>query len=199
VARPRTHDEELRLRLLDRAAAMLASGGVPALSLRALATAAGTSTSAVYSLFGNKAALLRALYAEGFTRLRAHLAAVPATADPATDLVRLGMAYRDSALASPRLYPLMFGQAPAGLEPGEPEQQAARRAFEVLARTVGRGVRAGLFPPGSQRRLTLAAWALVHGLVSLELDGKLPPGGSPGTDYQQILHDTVAGWRDAAS
>ena len=195
MARPRTHDDALRRRLLDQAAAILASGGTRALSLRALAAAAGTSTSAVYSLFGGKHALLRALYAEGFARLGAHLAAVPAGPDPAEDLVRLGLAYRDSALANPHLYPVMFGQTPAGLEPGEPEQHAARQAFGVLAEAVRRGVRAGVFPPGSRRRLTLAAWALVHGLVSLELDRKLPPGGRPSGDYQQILRDTVAGWR----
>src|SRR5262249_29128061 len=63
------------------------------------------------------------------------------------------------------------------------------------AATIRRGVRAGVFPPRSGRRLTLAAWALVHGLVSLELDGKLPPGSRPAADYQAILRATVTGWQ----
>ncbi len=173
----------------------MAEHGPGALSLRALAAAAGTSTSAVYALFGGKAALLDAVYAEAFRRLHTHLAAVPATGDPAADLVALGLAYRDAALASPHLYPVMFGQASSGLDPDAPARQAAREALEVLAATIRRGVRAGVFPPGSDRRLTLAAWALVHGLVSLELDGRLPPGGRPAADYRAILRATVTGWQ----
>jgi AcrR family transcriptional regulator len=202
MARPKTYDEALRRRLLKAAEEFLAAGGAASLSLRSLAAAAGTSTSAVYSLFGGKSALLNAIYAEAFSRLYRHLAVVPATEDPAADLVRIGLAYRDSALENPHLYRIMFGQAPAGLEPGEPERVPGREALGVLAETVQRGVRAGIFPEGSARQLTLAAWALVHGLVSLELDGKLPPGASAprdyeqiAQDYEQILRDTVQGWR----
>ena len=195
MARPRTHDEALAQRLLDQAGKILAERGPGALSLRALAAAAGTSTSAVYALFGGKPALLAAVYADAFRRLHAHLAAVPATGDPAADLVALGLAYRDAALASPHLYPVMFGQAGAGVHPDPPAQQAAWEALDVLAATIHRGVRAGVFPPRSGRRLTLAAWALVHGLVSLELDGNLPPGSRPAADYQAILRATVTGWR----
>lgn len=195
MARPRTHDQALAQRLVDQAGKILAEHGSGALSLRALAAAAGTSTSAVYALFGGKPALLAAVYTEAFRRLHSHLAAVPTTGDPAADLVALGLAYRDAALASPHLYPVMFGQASAGLDPDPPARQAAREALGVLAATIRRGVRAGVFPPRSDRRLTLAAWALVHGLVSLELDGKLPPGSRPAADYQAILRVTVSGWR----
>ena len=81
-------------------------------------------------------------------------------------------------MASPHLYPVMFGQASAGLNPDPPARQAAREALDVLAATIRRGVRTGIFPHWSARRLTLAACALVHGLVSLELDGKLPPAAA---------------------
>ena len=195
MPRPRTHDEALRRRLLDSAGQILAAGGAPALNMRTLARAAGTSTSAVYSLFGGKPALLHAVYAEGFSRLREHLAAVEPGDDPAEDLVRLGLAYRSSALENPRLYPVMFGQPPLGMEPGEAERGAGREAFLLLAAAVTRGVQAGVFPARSERRLTLAAWALAHGLVSLELNGLLPAGGSTQRDYERILRDSVDGWR----
>ena len=73
----------------------------------------------------------------------------------------------------------MFGQASAGLNPDPPARQAAREALDVLAATIRRGVRTGIFPHWYARRLTLAACALVHGLVSLEFDGKLPPAAGP--------------------
>jgi Tetracyclin repressor-like, C-terminal domain len=72
----------------------------------------------------------------------------------------------------------MFGQASAGLNPDPPGRQAAREVLDVLAATIRRGARTGIFPHWSARRLTLAACALVHGQVSLELDGKLPPAAA---------------------
>jgi len=44
----------------------------------------------VYALFGGKPALLAAVYAEAIRRLHTHLAALPATGDPAAGLVRPG-------------------------------------------------------------------------------------------------------------
>ncbi|MET0798548.1 MAG: TetR family transcriptional regulator, partial [Rhodococcus sp. (in: high G+C Gram-positive bacteria)] len=55
MARPRIHDAELRTRLLEAAAETVARHGVDSLSLRKLAAAQGTSTTAIYSLFGGRA------------------------------------------------------------------------------------------------------------------------------------------------
>jgi len=94
MARPRTHDEALRLKLLDRAGELIAADGPKALSLRKLAADAGTSTTAVYSLFGSKPDLVNALYTEGFRRFGARMAGTALTGDPVEDLVALGSAYR---------------------------------------------------------------------------------------------------------
>jgi len=56
VPRPKVHDAALRLRLLECAGATLSTGGLAALSLRTLAAEVGTSTTAVYALFGGKRA-----------------------------------------------------------------------------------------------------------------------------------------------
>src|SRR5215204_5330597 len=119
MPRPKLHDEALRTRLLDRAAELLSSEGPQALSLRRLAADAGTSTTAVYSLFGGKPALLAAVYDEAVRRFGEHMAAVRPTEDPMADLRRLGEAYRRSALADPHLYEVMFTRRPAGFEPAE--------------------------------------------------------------------------------
>ena len=108
MARPRTHDEALRLKLLDRAGELIAEDGPKALSLRKLAADAGTSTTAVYSLFGSKPDLVNALYTEGFRRFGRRMAGTRLTGDPVDDLVALGTAYRASALADPHLYGIMF-------------------------------------------------------------------------------------------
>ena len=90
VGRPKLHDDVLRGRLLDRAAALVFDGGVDALNLRRLAAAVGTSTSAVYSLFGNKAGLLDSLYLEAAGRFGERLATVHPTDDALADIVGWG-------------------------------------------------------------------------------------------------------------
>ena len=58
MGRPREHDERTRAALLAAAERIVAEGGPAALSVRAVADAAGTTTRAVYSLFGSKDGLL---------------------------------------------------------------------------------------------------------------------------------------------
>ena len=58
MPRPKTHDDALRRRLLERAGELLSTEGPGAVSLRKIATDVNTSTTAVYSLFGGKPALL---------------------------------------------------------------------------------------------------------------------------------------------
>ena len=82
MPRTKVHDAALRTRLLECAGATLSTGGLAALSLRALAADVGTSTTAVYALFGGKPGLLEALHAEAFSRLGARLDATPAAQDP---------------------------------------------------------------------------------------------------------------------
>src|SRR5690349_24877617 len=116
MARPRVHDDALRSRLLEEASAVVASGGAAALTVRDLAARAGTSPSAVYSLFGGRDELIRAVGDEAFDRFAQRLAAVPRTQDAAADLLGLGLAYRQNALADPHFYRVMFGAAGVGLQ-----------------------------------------------------------------------------------
>jgi AcrR family transcriptional regulator len=168
VPRPKTHDEALRVRLLDRAGQLLSTAGPEALSLRRLASDVGTSTTAVYSLFGGKPALVRELYVAAFQRFGARLDEVTCSGDPDEDLVRLGLAYRRAALAEPHLYSIMFTKAVAGFEPD-------RAAVDhVLGPMVAVGRQAGLPDPET---VAMTVWGLAHGLVSLELNGNLTDAG----------------------
>ena len=193
VPRPKVHDAALRLRLLECAGETLSTGGLAALSLRTLAAAVGTSTTAVYALFGGKPGLLEALHAEAFSRLGGRLHAVPLGTDPVADLVALGRAYRDAALSDPHLYEAMFGGAlPAGEQWWAVAAPIFRPVVEVVERAVASGaLRAGTDPA----TVSLALWATVHGLVSLHLRG-LHPSDAPAPDevFDQALRAAVAGW-----
>jgi AcrR family transcriptional regulator len=193
VGRPKVHDEALRSRLLERAAAIAFERGMDALSLRRLASDAGTSTTAVYSLFGNKAGLVDGLFQQATRRFAAALATVEPGSDPAEDVVRLGLAYRDYAVGEPHLYAIMFGRRDDGL----PDEQAASAAATIvpLVDAVRRAQEAGRFEAGPPERIALACWATAHGLVSLELAGTVPPGLDIAAWYEDALRAMAAGWR----
>lgn len=197
MARPRLHDDALRTRLLEVASRAISSGGEAAVTVRTVATEAGTSASAVYALFGSREDLVAAVSEEGFRRFAAHLGAAPRTDDPGADLLALGLAYRDSALADPHFYRVMFYRA---VPPAADAPPATHRpTFLVLRDAVARVLAAGPPTPpppapgpsagaeaagageGAQEDpaaradvVAVALWGLVHGLVSLELAGLLP-------------------------
>lgn len=197
MARPRTHDEALRLRLLDRAGELLSTEGAKALSLRKLAADAGTSTTAVYSLFGGKPDLVNALYAEGFRRFGDRMRAVTRTGDAVEDLVRLGLAYRESALADPHLYSIMFTKAVPGFEPSAEANELGRGTLAPLTEVVRNGISSGQFADLPPETIAVSSWGLVHGLVSLELNGNLPPHFDVGAAYERALRAHAQGWRAA--
>jgi AcrR family transcriptional regulator len=160
----------LTRRLIDEGARLLAEQGPAGLSLRKLAAAVGTSTMAVYTRFGDKQGLLAAMYAEGFRRLGERIrTATAVTADALT----LGHAYRQAALESPHLYALMFGPPPPDLEPSEEAEKAAAATFAPLVEAVRAAVeRGGLI--GDPQEMSVYFWAVAHGMISLELSGRLP-------------------------
>ncbi|MHA6792837.1 TetR/AcrR family transcriptional regulator [Pseudonocardia bannensis] len=197
MPRPKVHDESLRIRLLEAAGQTLSTQGLAALSLRRLAADVGTSTTAVYSLFGGKPGLLKALFDEAFRRLGTHLATVTPSDDPVEDLVALSLAYRDSALADPHFYDVMFTSSKADLPLDEESLAAAAETFQPLVRLVERAIAArALRPDADPAAVSMALWAMVHGLVSLQLRNFLPPGaGEPKVVFEAAVRANVDGWR----
>ena len=87
----KTHDASLATLLVDEAGRILAAEGVGALTLRKLAARTGTSTMAVYPMFGDKRGLLTAMHNEGFARLGAAMQRAQHAGDDAiTALARMG-------------------------------------------------------------------------------------------------------------
>ena len=168
----RRHDAALRRRLLEVGSEAISRRGPKGLSLRDLATRADTTTAAIYTLFGGRDQLIEAVAAEGFQRFGAHLDTVVRTADPAADLLALGLAYRASALADPHFYRVMFGVA-------APRRAAASPTFVVLREAVER---VATTPPDRAEEIAYRLWSLVHGLVDLELAGHLPGDESARAD-----------------
>ena len=175
----KTHTEDVATRLVDEAGRILSAEGAGALSLRRLAAATGTSTMAVYTLFGDKQGLIAAMYRAGFERLGTALReATGDTEEPLTALANLGFAYRRTALANPHLYDLMFGRPVAAFEPGAVDKEIADAAYRPLVEQVQRCHDAHVLnadpAAGGAERVAFYLWAVSHGMVSLELAGQLP-------------------------
>jgi AcrR family transcriptional regulator len=196
VPRPKTHDDALRVKLLNRAGELLSNEGPSALSLRRLAADVNTSTTAVYSLFGGKPALLDALYDEGFRRFGERLAMVPETDDPVEDLIQIALTYRDSALQDRQFYVVMFSKVVPDFSPTTETYIAASGTFVPVVKTVQRAIDNGSFLPNEAPEVIgLALWSICHGLVSLEIYGILPPGLEIAPVFERAVRASADGWR----
>jgi AcrR family transcriptional regulator len=194
MGRPKEHGEETREQLLDTAARLLSEEGVGAVSVRRLAAEVGTSTRAIYSLFGSKEGLLTALFrrvAETFVRLHD---AVPVADDPFDELVPLGLAYRQSALEQPHLYGLLFGAAVPGFRPSEEDMRYAQRSQFRVVDTLERAAKRGQITRDPWK-IADEGWGLVHGLASLELMGCLGPPEAAEAIWLGALRTMEAGLR----
>jgi len=195
MPRPRNRDyAELRRDLVDAGGRLLAEEGPSALSTRRVAQQVGVSTTAVYSLFGDKAGLVREMFLAGFERLAEAFGAVSRTDDPLADLLALGTAYRTSAMANPHLYELMFGRPVPEFTPDAEAGERIQPTFDALITAVARCVEAGVMK-GAPEDVAVQLNALVHGLSSLELRGALGPPDAAKGHWDRAIGSMVRGLR----
>ena len=152
---------------------VLREDGPSGLTVRRIAEVLGLSRQVVYTQYGSIAGLIDALYREGFVQLRAASMQVGAGLR-GDDLVVAGcLAYRASALARPELYTVMFERPFREFTPSRESQAFAIAAFDPLVgaiETTGRDREAA-------SSLAMSVWAVIHGLVHLELQGYFEPSG----------------------
>ncbi len=200
MGRPREHDERTREDLRAAAELLVAEGGPDALSVRAVAAEAGTTTRAVYSIFGSKDGLVAALAQTAFELLYDNIDRLPETDDPVADLVAVGTkVVRGLVREHPALYRIAF-QRIAGLQP-EPGLVAAReRAWVQLQGRAQRVKDAGLLGrkavPAAARELN-AMW---EGLANAELRGdvlRIMPKSEEERAWSEALTTVLRGFRDS--
>jgi AcrR family transcriptional regulator len=178
MGRPKEHDQATRERLLEAAERLSATHGWDALTVRGIAEEAGTSTRAVYALFGSKEGLEQALHEVMFTRLRDLIQGRERSDDPRQDLINLAMAYRRWAIERPERYALAMhrfvGQARRPRSPGG--IAVSQAALRELRDAVKRFHEAGR--PDDDRdpeEVVTLLRANVHGLAEFENLGMLAP------------------------
>jgi AcrR family transcriptional regulator len=185
MGRPREHDERTAAALLEAAERTVQVAGLDGLSVRRLADDVGTTTRAVYSLFGSKDGLLVALGVRAFTMLGAAIELLPVTPDPAADLIDAGtIVFRRFAMGHPSLFRIGVQKTGAPALSGG-FARAAAEAFAGLETRVARVRAAGLLGNRTVRDAACEFHALCEGLAAMELRDLLPLG------------EEVRIWRDA--
>jgi AcrR family transcriptional regulator len=172
VPRRKLRTPDLREELLQRAVVVLEHEGPLALQARHVASAAGTSTGALYELFGDKTGLVRAIFYEGFRMLADRLEQIPTTDDARSDLVALLGGSRMFAVEHPMLFEVMYARPFGQFQPTRDDLRVAGRIYDLVVRQVERWLSAA----ASDTDPVDAAHALValnRGLIATELAGLL--------------------------
>ena len=201
MGRRKEHDARTGVALREAAERLVAEGGPGALSVRAVAAEVGTTTRAVYSVFGAKDGLVDALAQTAFEILEAGLARHAETNDPVADLVDIGATvFRGLVRDHPSLFRIAFQRVEPGLTAG-PELAAARgRALAGLEARVQRVKDAGLLGTKSVRSATIEFNAMCEGLGNAELRGvTLPilPAGKEERAWRDALRTVVRGFANS--
>jgi AcrR family transcriptional regulator len=196
VGRPREHDEATAAALLTAAERTVQERGAGALSVRGVADEVGTSTRAVYSLFGSKEGLIDALGARVFELLREGLDALPPTEDAAADLVKAGLMFREVATEHPSLFAIGVQQSLAP-DSSPAVRAAAIDALDELKQRVQRLADAGRLGGRSVQDAATQFHALCEGFAALELRGVLTPAAAPRI-WTEGLEALVSGFATGA-
>jgi len=167
---PRHPDPELEERILKAADVLWRRGGTKALTMRAVARAAGTNTPAVYRRFKNREDLVRGILLRVADRLRQFFS-------QGRTVEGMSEAYIEFALKNPNEYELFFSESqllnvPKGRGGPRPIRESRPNfdfAEKIAAKQMGGD-------PGDYTNFTLQLWALLHGTATLLLSGSIPDG-----------------------
>lgn len=204
----------------DTAWKQIAQFGAPALSLRAIARELKITAPAIYNYFPDRDALVTALIIDAYTsfgdwQLEAR-DSVPSD-DLQKKLEAIGLAYRNWAHTYPQRYQLIFGTPiPEYTAPIKKVFPSSARSISALFSVVEEFRAAGrlsidLVPAVNEKYrvyyeqwrkyagevnpvsvfVAMIIWARVHGIVSLEIKGNLPPFGKNGDALYLFELDSI--------
>jgi AcrR family transcriptional regulator len=160
--------------------------------MREAARKAGVSHQAPYHHFTDREAILAAIAGEGFVKLGQALmrAAADAGVDAGKAVEAMGRAYIDFAMRHPAYFQVMFRADAVPLERYPEARKQEDEAFGTLVEGIDQAF--AKEPPEARQRIAIAAWALVHGLATLILEGSLARKvGVPKARQKQLADEVI--------
>jgi AcrR family transcriptional regulator len=197
-ARATYHHGDLRNALVRAAADLAERGGPEAVTVRAAARAVGVTPTAAYRHFAGHAELLDAAKREALDRMAATilelLGEAPAGTDPVDAAVHQmragGRGYVRFALTQPGLFRTAFCQSGKDeVVHDVDEALAAASPHAYLSAALDELVRVGWLDPAVRPGAETPAWAAVHGLSLLLLDG--PYRGLDDAEREVVIDATL--------
>lgn len=197
MGRPREHDESTRIALREAAERLVGEGGHAEFSVRAVADEAGTTTRAIYSIFGSREGLLVDALAQGaFEFLYDEIDLLEESDDAVADLIDVGPVFRRLVLEHPARYRIAFQRVGAGLRPGPELTEARSNAWNQLESKIER-IGVDSLRSRTVKQAAVEFNAMLEGLANAELRGSvfpnLPVGGEEQA-WRGALGTVVAGW-----
>ncbi len=168
---------DFRERLCEAAERLFAEKGPDAVTMRQLASALGVSPMTPYRYFKDKEDILAAVRTNGFTRFAETLEKARDEARGRGKGQAVGEAYVNFAFEHPHTYKLMFDLHQPNDEAYPELIEAGRRAHAQMSAWVTDQVAAGRMA-GDPQQIGAMFWAATHGVVVLEMAGKLPAGSA---------------------
>ena len=175
---------DVRIRLRDTAAELLAELGYAGFTMRELAARLNVSSMTAYRYFRNKDEILAAVREHAFCRLADRLEAIAAS-DVTNQIHRIVSAYVDFAHQDRIYYRLMFDLSQAKVETSGDCQLQELRARTAITRYARHLVEQHVFE-GDPELIGRILWSTLHGLVMLHLGGKLDDA-----EFDAVLAGTV--------
>lgn len=158
------HHGDLRNAALTEVARVISDQGIGAVSLRKLAASLGVTHTALSHVFVSRAGLLAALAAQGFRELGLRLREAASQS-----FLDVGLAYVQFGVDRPAHFAVMY--EPTLVEPTEEFLEARDRTWKML--TAGAGEVSAGSASADRAAAVIAAWSMMHGLVTLHLNGML--------------------------
>jgi len=163
-------ESEMKAKLLSAAASLLVKDGVNGLTTRKIATAANTSTMAVYTNFGSINKLGNELIAYGFSLLWDDVRLVQSSENALADLLYITTGYLNFANKHPALYKCMFGITSLGeLKTSEKENlKSGIYTLDIVVKTIERLIKDEVIKAENAFYIANEWWVIVHGYSLFE-------------------------------
>jgi len=181
--------QEMRRLIMDAAMEMFVKEGFEKTSIRNIADKIEYSPATLYLYYKDKDELLWALQAEAFAKLNEIFREAITAQDPLKQLEQLAKTYLHFGLSNPDLYDLMFIiRSPMNVENDEKWEHgmAAYQALTNIIAACGDRLRYK-----DQKAAAFSCWAMMHGLVSLNVRGRCKVLDMTDEEVDKVLETSV--------